>query len=82
MKIRAGNPWNLAMTLLAGLSGALLFILPGNTFMEPVDKSEVGVALNQARQSVYVVSIVVVLIGLITSYTRISKEYRISITNV
>lgn len=77
MKARMGDPWNLAMTLLAGLSGVLFFILPGDTFMEPVDKSEVGVALNQARQSVYVVSIVVVLIGMITSYTEISKEFRI-----
>jgi len=77
MKVRLGDPWNLTMTVLAGLSGVLFFILPGDTFMEPVDKSEVGVALNQARQSVYVVSIVVVLIGMITSYTEISKEFRI-----
>jgi len=77
MKVRLGDKWSLFGTLLVGLSGILFFILPGNTFIEPVDKSEVGIALNQARQSVYVVSIVVTLIGLITSYTEISKEFHI-----
>ncbi|MEM7539455.1 MAG: ATP-binding cassette domain-containing protein [Chloroflexota bacterium] len=76
-QIRMGDRWSLAMTLLAGLSGVLFFILPGNTFIEPFDPSEASLALNQARQSVYVVSLVVTLIGLITSYTEISKEYHI-----
>jgi ABC-type multidrug transport system ATPase subunit len=77
LRVRLGDPWSFIGTLLAGLSGVLLFILPMHTFMKPVDESEVALALNQARQSVYVVSLIVTLIGLITSYTEISKEYRI-----
>lgn len=76
-KVRLGDKWSLIGTLLAGVSGALFFILPGNTFIQPVDANEISLALNQARQSVYVVSLVVTLIGLITSYTEISKEFRI-----
>ncbi|MBC8263030.1 MAG: ATP-binding cassette domain-containing protein [Anaerolineales bacterium] len=77
VKVQLGDKWSLIGTLLAGLSGVLFFILPGNTFIEPVDASEVALALNQARQSVYVVSLVVTLIGLITSYTEVSKEFYI-----
>lgn len=76
-KIRFGERWSFWGTLLAGLSGVLFFILPGNTFMRPSDPGEYALALNQARQSVYVVALVVVLIGLITSYTEISREFRI-----
>lgn len=77
MSVRLGDRWSLIGTLLAGLSGILFFTLPGRTFVKPFDPNEVGLALNQARQSVYVVALVVTLIGLITSYTEISKEYRI-----
>lgn len=77
MKIRVGDRLNLLMTLGAGLSGVLLFILPAETFVEPIDRAELGIALSQARQSVYVVALIVTLIGLITSYTEISKEFRI-----
>jgi len=76
-KIRLGDKWSLLGTLLAGLSGFLFFTLPGNTFVKPYDISERALALNQARQSVYVISLVVTLLGMITSYTEISKEYRI-----
>jgi ABC-type multidrug transport system ATPase subunit/uncharacterized membrane protein YhaH (DUF805 family) len=77
MKVRLGDRWGLVGTLFAGFSGILFFTLPGNTFVRPYDASEIGLALNQARQSVYVVALVVTLLGLITSYTEISKEYRI-----
>ena len=77
MKVRLGDRWNFWGTLLAGMAGILFFILPGNTFVKPSDPAELGLALNQARQSVYVVALVVTLIGLITSYTEISREFRI-----
>lgn len=77
MRVRLGDRWSLIGTLLAGVSGVMFFILPGKTFVKPYDPAEVGLALNQARQSVYLVALVVTLIGLITSYTEISKEYRI-----
>jgi ABC-type multidrug transport system ATPase subunit len=77
VQIRWGDRWSLLLTLMAGFSGVLFFILPGKTFVEPTDPSETAMALNQARQSVYVVSLVVTLLGLITSYTEISKEFHI-----
>lgn len=77
MRVRMGDPWSLIGTLVAGFSGVMFFILPGKTFVKPYDPAEVSLALNQARQSVYLVALVVTLIGLITSYTEISKEYRI-----
>ena len=77
MKARLGDKWSLIGTLLAGFSGVMFFILPGKAFIKPFDPAEIGVALNQARQSVYLVSLVVTLIGLITSYTEISREFRI-----
>jgi len=77
MQVRLGDRWSLVGTLLAGFSGVMFFILPGKTFIKPYDPAEVGLALNQARQSVYLVALVVTLIGLITSYTEISKEYHI-----
>lgn len=77
LSVRLGDRWSLFGTLLAGASGILFFIFPANTFLEPTDKSELSIALTQARQSVYVIAIVVTLIGLITSYTEISKEFRI-----
>ena len=77
MRVRLGDRWSFIGTLLAGFSGILFFILPAYTFIKPADPSEVAIALNQARQSVYVVALVVTLLGLITSYTEISKEYRI-----
>jgi hypothetical protein len=76
-RVRLGDRWSLLGTLLAGLSGVLFFTLPGKTFVRPFDANELALGLNQARQSVYVVALVVTLIGLITSYTEISKEYRI-----
>ena len=77
LRVRLGDRWSLIGTLLAGMSGILFFTLPGKAFTKPVDESEVALALNLARQSVYVVALVVAMIGLITSYTEISKEYRI-----
>lgn len=77
MQVRLGDRWNLIGTLLAGFSGIMFFILPGKTFIKPYDPAEVSLALNQARQSIYLVALVVTLLGLITSYTEISKEYRI-----
>ncbi len=77
LSVRRGDIWSLLGTLLAGASGILFFIFPADTFLEPADKSELAIALTQARQSVYVIAIVVTLIGLITSYTEISKEFRI-----
>jgi len=77
MQVRWGDRWSLILTLMAGFSGVLFFILPGKTFLEPTDPSETALALNQARQSVYVVALVVTLLGLITSYTEISKEFHI-----
>lgn len=76
-QIRWADRWSLILTLLAGFSGILFFILPGKTFVAPIDESETALALNQARQSVYVVSLVVTLLGLITSYTEIAKEFHI-----
>lgn len=76
-RTRLGDRWSLIGTLLAGFSGILFFTLPGKTFIKPFDPNELGLGLNQARQSIYVVALVVTLIGLITSYTEISKEYRI-----
>ena len=77
VRVRLGDRWGLIGTLLAGFSGILFFVLPEETFVKPFDPAEVGLALNQARQSIYLVSIIVVLIGLITSYTEISKEFHI-----
>lgn len=77
MRVRLSDKWNLLGTLLAGLSGILFFVLPGNAFVRPFDPSEIGLALNQARQSIYVVALTVTLTGLITSFTEISKEYYI-----
>jgi len=77
MKVRIGDRWSLIGTLVAGFSGIMFFILPGKTFVKPYDPAEISLALNQARQSIYLVALVVTLIGLITSYTEISKEYRI-----
>jgi ABC-type multidrug transport system ATPase subunit len=74
---RLGDRMSLIGTLLAGLSGALFFVLPAKTFVKPFDPAEVPLALNQARQSTYLVAIVVALIGLITSYTEIAKEFHI-----
>lgn len=74
---RLGDRWGLMGTLLAGFSGILFFTLPGSAFIKPFDPSERAIALNQARQSIYVISLVVTLLGMITSYTEISKEYRI-----
>jgi ABC-type multidrug transport system ATPase subunit/uncharacterized membrane protein len=76
-RVRIGDIRSLALTLGAGISGVLFFILPAETFMKPNDPTEVALGLYQARQSVYVVAMVVTLIGLITSYTEISKEFRI-----
>jgi ABC transport system ATP-binding/permease protein len=76
-RVRLGDRWSLLGTLLAGFSGVLFFILPNETFIRPYEPSEWGLALVQTRQSVYVVCLVVTLIGLITSYTEISKEFRI-----
>jgi len=76
-RTRMGDRWSLAGTLLAGFSGILFFTLPGKTFVKPFDPNELALGLNQARQSIYVVALVVTLIGLITSYTEISREYRI-----
>lgn len=64
-------------TIFAGLSGILFFALPGNTFIKPFDVNERVLALSQARQSVYVISLIVTMLGMITSYTEISKEFRI-----
>jgi ABC-type multidrug transport system ATPase subunit len=77
LKVRMGDQWGLWGTLLAGMSGVLFFTLPGNVFVKPFDLGERALALNQARQAVYVVSLVVTLLGMITSYTEISKEFRI-----
>ncbi len=78
IQVRLGDKWGLTGTILAGfISGVLLFTLPSRAFVKPFDPSEIGVALTQARQSIYVVALVVTLIGLITSYTEISKEFRI-----
>jgi ABC-type multidrug transport system ATPase subunit len=77
IKVRLGDKWGLIGTILAGFSGLLFFILPSRAFIKPFDPSEIGLALTQARQSIYVVALVVTLTGLITSYTEISKEFRI-----
>jgi ABC transport system ATP-binding/permease protein len=77
MQIRLGDKGSLIGTLLAGFSGILFFSLPGNTFINPFEISERAYALNQARQSIYVISLIVTLLGMITSYTEISKEFRI-----
>jgi ABC transport system ATP-binding/permease protein len=77
LHVRWGDRWGFFGTLLAGVSGILFFALPGNTFIKPFDVNERVLALNQARQSVYVISLVVTMLGLITSYTEISKEFRI-----
>jgi ABC-type multidrug transport system ATPase subunit len=77
MRVRLGDRRNLIVTLLAGLSGILFFALPGKAFVAPYDLSERAFALNQARESIYVIALVVTLLGMITSYTEISKEFRI-----
>ncbi|MCL6429312.1 MAG: ATP-binding cassette domain-containing protein [Anaerolineae bacterium] len=76
MRVRLADKGSLVGTLLVGVSGLLFFVLPGGAFVEPVE-GDVGVALLEARQSIGVVSIVVALIGLITSYAEISKEFHI-----
>lgn len=77
LRVRLGDRWSFFGTLLAGLSGVLFFTLPGNAFIKPFDGNERALALNQARQAIYVISLVVTLLGMITSYTEISKEFRI-----
>jgi hypothetical protein len=77
LHIRLGDTWSFIGTLFAGMSGLLFFILPNQTFVRPSDNGEIGIALANARQSVYVVSLVVALLGLITTYTEISKEFNI-----
>lgn len=76
-RTRLNDRSGLVLTLLAGLSGILFFTLPSNTFVKPFDFNERVLALNQARQSIYVIAIVTTLIGIITSYTEISREFRI-----
>lgn len=77
LRVRWGDKWSFFGTLLAGFSGILFFTLPSNTFIKPFDVNERVLALNQARQSVYLISLVVTMLGMITSYTEISKEFRI-----
>lgn len=77
LRVRLGDKWSFFGTLLAGLSGVLFFSLPGNAFIKPFDVNERALALNQARQAIYVISLVVTMLGMITSYTEISKEFRI-----
>ncbi len=77
MRIRVSDRWGLVMTLLAGFSGLLFFVLPGKAFVRPFEISERALALSQARQSVYLIALVVTLLGMITSYTEISREFRI-----
>ena len=77
LRVRMGDRWSFFGTLMAGLSGVLFFVLPGNAFIKPFDENESALALNQARQAIYVISLVVTMLGLITSYTEISKEFRI-----
>jgi len=76
-RIRMNDKWSLLLTLLAGFSGFLFFVLPGNIFTRPFDFNERVLGLNQARQSIYLIAIVTTLLGLLTSYTEISKEFRI-----
>jgi len=77
LRVRMGDRWSFFGTLLAGLSGVLFFTLPTNAFIKPFDGNERALVLNQARQAVYVISLVVTMLGMITSYTEISKEFRI-----
>jgi len=77
MRLRLNDRLGLVATLLAGFSGVLFFVLPGNAFMRPYEPSERTFGLNQARQAVYVIALVVTVLGMITTYTEISREYRI-----
>jgi len=76
-RVRWNDPLGLLLVLLAGFSGVLFFTLPGSAFIKPFDAAERALALNQARQSVYVIALVTSLLGMITSYTEVSKEWRI-----
>ncbi len=75
--VRLGDRGSLLGTLFAGLSGVLFLILPADTFIRPGDSAELGLAITQARQSVYVIALVVALLGLIVTHTEIAREFRI-----
>jgi ABC-type multidrug transport system ATPase subunit len=78
MRVRFNDKRSFWLTLLSGfICGAFLFVLPSNTFERPFDGGAAQLALSQARESAYMMSLTITMLGLITSYTEISKEYHI-----
>ena len=77
-QIRWNDKRGLLLTLSLGLIGGLfLFVLPDKAFVEPENPNDIALAISGARQSVFIVALVVSLIGLIASFVEISREYRI-----
>jgi ABC-type multidrug transport system ATPase subunit len=75
--IMRGNPLSLALNVLIGaLGGLLLFVLQPNAFIHNPDEvfsRDIG----DARNAIFMVALVVVLIGLIGSFREIAKESHI-----
>lgn len=77
-RIRANDRRSLIYTLCAGLfCGLLFFVFPNDVFERPFETSTAQLALSHARESAYQLSLSVTILGLILSYTEISKEYHI-----
>lgn len=76
-RIRFGDRGSMIGTLLAGFSGIMFFVLQDRAFVKPFEAAEVARGLTETRQSIYLVALTVAVIGIVTSYTEISKEFRI-----
>lgn len=72
------NEWHVLVTTLAlgFIGGFFLFVLPENSFDRP-DPSEFDTRIVAAREAVFILALIVVLIGLIAGFREISKEFRI-----
>lgn len=75
--IRANERGVLILTLALGfIGGTLFFVLPPEAFVRPEDPGDVT-KIVAARQSSFILALVVALIGLISGFREISKEFRI-----
>ena len=77
-RIRTSDRRGLMYTLCAGfLCGLMFFVFPNDVFERPFETSTAQLALSHARESAYQLSLSVAILGLILSYTEVSKEYHI-----
>ncbi len=67
----------MALTLALGfVGGTLFFVLPPDTFVRPDDIADIT-RIVAARQSSFIIALIVALIGMIAGFREISKEFRI-----